>query len=139
MIHFVQIDPAGRILRSGSAPCRDLREMPGVDDSFRRVPHAVQDPNAFFWDDGLVALPAAPSPFHRFDVATRRWVMDKSRAWAAVRAERDVRLQACDWRVLPDSPTPGGMRQAWLDYRQALRDVTGQGDPRAIVWPAAPV
>nr|WP_252980244.1 hypothetical protein [Delftia acidovorans] len=69
MIHFIQIDSAGRILRSGSAPFRHLKDLPGANGSFRRVPHPVPDPNAFYWDGGLVAVPAAPSAFHRFDVA----------------------------------------------------------------------
>jgi hypothetical protein len=53
-----------------------------------------------------------------------------------VRADRNQRLSACDWTQLPDAPVDTA---AWADYRQALRDVTGQaGFPWAVVWPAAP-
>lgn len=42
---------------------------------------------------------------------------DDLRTWCRmIRAER---LAECDWRVLEDAP---GDRQAWLDYRQQLRD-----------------
>lgn len=37
-----------------------------------------------------------------------------------LRAERNKRLSACDWRVNSDVVTS----QEWLSYRQALRDVT---------------
>lgn len=53
------------------------------------------------------------------------------------RAERDRRLQACDWTQLPD--VPAGTREAWAAYRQALRDVTKQeGFPADIKWPEVP-
>lgn len=56
---------------------------------------------------------------------------------AQVRADRNDRLAACDWTQLPDSPVDG---QAWLAYRQALRDLTKQaGFPQTVEWPAAPV
>lgn len=42
-----------------------------------------------------------------------------------VRAERDRRLRASDPAVLPDYPHPDdASKQVWLDYRQALRDLT---------------
>lgn len=55
--------------------------------------------------------------------------------WEAVRAERDALLAASDWTQLPDAPVDAA---AWAVYRQALRDVTQQADPFAIVWPVAP-
>jgi len=63
-------------------------------------------------------------------------------AWAAgaatrqaseVRAERDAKLAACDWRASSDVT----LSTAWRDYRQALRDVPSQL-PGAITWPTEP-
>lgn len=55
---------------------------------------------------------------------------------AAVRAERDRRLAACDWTQLPDAPAN---KEAWASYRQALRDLTSSpGFPGNITWPVAP-
>ncbi len=85
-----------------------------------------------------IPIPASPGAGWVFDYQAGEWGFSEDVAWQLVRADRDARLAACDWRVLPDSPTPAGLRQAWLDYRQALRDVTGQRDPRAIDWPAPP-
>lgn len=65
---------------------------------------------------------------------------------ADVRAERDARLRACDPQALPDYPHESdASRQAWLAYRQALRDLPslsgfpwgGPQDPEAS-WPEEP-
>lgn len=55
--------------------------------------------------------------------------------WAAIRAERNARLAACDWTQLPDAPVDAS---AWAAYRQALRDITTQPDPFNITWPEEP-
>ena len=52
-----------------------------------------------------------------------------------VRAERDKLLAETDWAVLPDVTAPDG----YLEYRQALRDITSQdGFPADVVWPVKP-
>ena len=55
-------------------------------------------------------------------------------AYAAdVRAERNAKLAATDWRASQDVT----MSDEWRDYRQALRDVPSQL-PGAITWPTEP-
>lgn len=60
-----------------------------------------------------------------------------STAWrlSQVRAERDRLLSATDWWALSDrTPTP-----EQLAYRQALRDITENFDPRVeVVFPTKP-
>jgi len=58
--------------------------------------------------------------------------------WARVRYRRFQLLSDSDWRVTRAAETGVPMSEAWLAYRQALRDVTSQPDPFAIVWPAPP-
>jgi hypothetical protein len=58
--------------------------------------------------------------------------------WANVRAQRDAKLAATDWRVVSGVEQGQPMPQAWKAYRQALRDITKQADPKAIVWPVEP-
>jgi len=54
-----------------------------------------------------------------------------------VRADRNVKLDQCDWTQLPDSPVD---KAAWAAYRQELRDVPDQqGFPLSINWPAMPL
>lgn len=58
---------------------------------------------------------------------------------AAVRAERNAKLSACDWTVLADAPLTTTEKTAWKAYRQALRDVTAQPTfPQSVEWPVAP-
>jgi hypothetical protein len=48
-------------------------------------------------------------------------------------------LRQSDWSVLPDVPMTVAERQAWKDYRAALRDVRMQpGFPASITWPTKP-
>ena len=55
-------------------------------------------------------------------------------AWAIVRAMRNNELTATDWTQLPDSPLTPEKKAEWAIYRQALRDVTTQENPREVVW-----
>jgi hypothetical protein len=58
-----------------------------------------------------------------------------SAQWTVIRAERNKLLVESDWTQLPDAPVDAA---AWATYRQALRDVTDQANPFAIVWPERP-
>ncbi|WP_051319357.1 tail fiber assembly protein [Chitinimonas koreensis] len=58
---------------------------------------------------------------------------------AALRAERDRRLAACDWTQIADADLTNEQRAAWSTYRQALRDLPDTvADPAAPVWPDKP-
>ena len=54
----------------------------------------------------------------------------------AARAKRDALIKDTDFYALPDYPNvPHGI----AEYRQALRDITGQpGFPHSIDWPVMP-
>lgn len=76
-----------------------------------------------------------------WDAQAWRWVATPTAAALAlqVRAERDRRLAACDWRVARAMETLVPLAPAWLAYRQALRDVPEQaGFPATVTWPAEP-
>jgi hypothetical protein len=58
--------------------------------------------------------------------------------WTSVRAQQRQKLYESDWTCsVTDYEVPN--KADWVAYRQALRDVTTQADPFAIVWPPAPV
>jgi len=135
MSHYA-VHEEGRIRRTFTLP----RGMPLPAEEAGAIPCGPEVTLQTHYVRGGAALPipASPGAGWVFDYQAGEWAFSEDLAWQLVRADRDARLAACDWRVLPDSPTPDDMRQAWLDYRQALRDVTGQGDPRAIDWPAPP-
>lgn len=74
-----------------------------------------------------------------WDADAWRWVSVPTAAALArqARAERDRRLLACDWTQQRD--VPAATAQAWVAYRQALRDISTQpGFPGVIQWPEEP-
>ncbi len=75
-------------------------------------------------------------PDHTHDWNGSEWELNEDKAWQVVRSKRDGLISQSDWTQLGDSPQLGN--QAWLDYRQALRDITEQSDPANIEWPEVP-
>lgn len=58
------------------------------------------------------------------------WLLER------MRLHRDRLLAQSDWTQLPDAPVN---RQAWADYRQALRDFPATWEPGpTVTFPDAP-
>ena len=58
--------------------------------------------------------------------------------WEEIRGQRDGLLTQSDWAIISDA-TPKPSKEAWLSYRQALRDITvTYSSPEAVVWPTKP-
>lgn len=56
-----------------------------------------------------------------------------------LRHERDNRLRDCDWTQMADAEIAPTKRQAWADYRRALRRLPqDHPDGKNVVWPAKP-
>ena len=58
--------------------------------------------------------------------------------WVSVRQRRNIELKECDWTQIPDSPLSDEVKEQWKIYRQQLRDITLQNNPRNIDWPTPP-
>ena len=60
--------------------------------------------------------------------------------WKELREERNKCISKTDYLATIDYPHPTEeAKQAWLDYRQALRDLPANTtDPENPVWPEAP-
>ena len=94
--------------------------------------------------NGPVQKPKRPNnPWTEYDYEAHEWrdsrpPHEQSAALAAEAvAMRNGLLTASDWVVLPYSPIKN--LEAWLVYRQALRDITEQpGFPENITWPTKP-
>jgi hypothetical protein len=55
------------------------------------------------------------------------------------RSERNQKLTESDWTQIIDANLDESAKIQWREYRQALRDLTGQvGFPHEIVWPTKP-
>ncbi|MBB6578942.1 hypothetical protein HNP33_003047 [Comamonas odontotermitis] len=86
-------------------------------------------------------LTSCPSPRHRWNIKTCTWdeePISTEEAWAQVRYKRDQLIAATDWRIFAAAEAGAPLAKEWQAYRQALRDVTTQKDPAAVVWPVAP-
>ena len=63
----------------------------------------------------------------------------EARKWDSLRAQRNVKLSACDWTQMPDSPLAAQAKADYADYRQALRDLPANTqDPTNPSWPVEP-
>ena len=57
--------------------------------------------------------------------------------WIAVKTRRNDLLKASDWVCsVMDYVAPN--KDAWIVYRQALRDITKQPNPFRVMWPTSP-
>ena len=87
-----------------------------------------------------VPIPAAPSSDSTWDGSA--WTTPTTQELEAeqaqrVRDQRSALLFKTDWTQLPD--VPENVKAAYMEYRQALRDVTEQsGFPYNINWPIEP-
>lgn len=137
MKHFVFCDNAGEVFSTISC---QVGVVPPPPPGMRavEVDRQVMASDVYVKGDVVKFKPPMPSTNHKFDVAKEKWLLDEAAAWQAVRRTRDQAIAKTDWVVLPDVSMSTEKKQAWLDYRQALRDVTLQPDPVNISWPKAP-
>jgi hypothetical protein len=57
--------------------------------------------------------------------------------WDQIRAQRNYLLSQTDWIFAPDVTLKN--KEAWLTYRQALRDLPQNfEDPSEVIWPQKP-
>lgn len=101
------------------------------EDDLPYVDHtqtAVYDEPVFI--DGKVIQTVTISDATEAEIAQR-----KEGRLAEIRIQRNIKLAASDWTQLADAPVD---EEAWAEYRQALRDITKQADPFAIIWPVEP-
>ena len=59
--------------------------------------------------------------------------------WDVVRVQRNQLLTESDWVDLPNTTLSEEKAAAWLEYRQALRDMINEDtNPFAVTWPEKP-
>ena len=82
-------------------------------------------------------IPSRPSDDYDFNWQSHAWELNMARLTESVLAQRKTLLLQSDWTQLPDVPL--ATKEAWVVYRQALRDITEQpGFPESVVWPKTP-
>jgi hypothetical protein len=92
---------------------------------------------AYVKDGQVLPMGEAPYPMMRFDYGQNCWVKDEALAWSIVRCGRNEKLSASDWTDTLSARARLGEERftTWQTYRQALRDITLQEDPYAVIWP----
>ena len=59
-------------------------------------------------------------------------------SWNEINKQRNFLLANSDWTAMPDA-TPKPSKEAWLTYRQALRDIPQTfSTPESVVFPNKP-
>lgn len=82
------------------------------------------------WVDGSAAIDLS-------DIEASKATILVELAWQDFRNRRNSLLLESDWTQMPD--VTGIDKQAWADYRQALRDLPANTtDPENPVWPEPP-
>ena len=111
-----------------------------ADPSYDPLTHKIQQaPEPVLTDGAWVVTKTVVA-------LTAEEIQNNSDAEAAlIRGKRDKLLSESDWVTVKavDQNAQDGLGiqvpQVWLDYRQALRDVTSQaGFPYNVTWPTAP-
>ena len=94
----------------------------------------VRDYDRIHWLDENTTLPT----YEEFEIEWNSYV--KEHKLQNLRQERDNILSQTDKYAILDWPHPSEeVKQAWLDYRQALRDLPANTtDPENPVWPTPP-
>jgi hypothetical protein len=135
-------DDVGRCIASAEFQSYEDAENYALQNNFAQYKLITEYKkiDAIYYDSGenIVDIPPKPHDYSVFDYDIKQWVDPRTpeTQWPIVRAERNRRLQACDWTQLSDIPAE--TKTLWEPYRQALRDITDQPDPFNIVWPTPP-
>jgi hypothetical protein len=118
----------------------DLRKFETVNKAIRELVPGVETFLLLHPTYDAVELPpefSKPSREAFDEVYEKYW---KIELLETLREERDELLQETDKYVTTDYPHPSEeAKQAWLDYRQALRDLPANTtNPENPIWPEAP-
>jgi len=85
-------------------------------------------------DDGKWYKNHVPTP--RSPESRQQMIEYKS---SEVRKKRDELLAKSDCIMMPDFPIPEPIKQQWIVYRKALRDIPQQPEfPKIVNWPIMP-
>ena len=94
----------------------------------------IHDYESIEWNDTSQTKPSIEECENMFVQLKSERIMDN------IRTHRNTLLEKTDKYIVADFPHPTEeTKQAWLDYRQALRDLPANTtDPENPVWPQAP-
>lgn len=130
-IEYTILEPGtARVLETGTAP--DFNGLALRGQVMAGLAPAIGD----CWHDGeqFRRVPPQPGPHHDWCWQAHEWLD----LWAPIRAQRAPLLAESDAVARAAEKAGEPVPQPWRVYRQALRDITQQPDPRAVQWPVRP-
>ena len=77
----------------------------------------ADDINQITWHNGTTPIPVA-------DIQAQLPIVEFDMAMADLRAKRNKDLQDSDWTQLPDNTLTSEQRNAWMQFRTELRNIT---------------
>jgi hypothetical protein len=77
----------------------------------------ADDINQITWHNGTTPIPKA-------DIEAQFPIVEFDMAMADLRAKRNKDLQDSDWTQLPDNTLTSEQRNAWMQFRTELRNIT---------------
>lgn len=94
-----------------------------------------------FIEGTWVIRPEKPGPFYIGDGPT--WRVNTELLQGSIKSMKRNRLIASDWTQLGDVPLTNQEKQLWIQYRQAVRDISdiipaGVDNLDYITWPTPP-
>ena len=113
----------------------ELTITDALKDMCSGIPWTITDADydSLEWLDETIPKPTLEA------LEQRRDQLIDARPLKKLRAERDTILSQTDKYATIDFPHGSeAAKQAWLDYRQALRDLPANTDPSNPTWPIAP-
>lgn len=145
MAFFVVYDNStGRITRSGQCPETMIQIQCGAGESVIETDDIVSNANSYVDIESTppeIVFLGEPEDYEVLDIEQKCFVIDRVEMAQDIRSDRRRMLEASDWTQVPDvaEQMTAEKRQAWKEYRQALRDITDQDDfPESVIWPVQP-
>ena len=142
---------AGYLARIASKAKPDGSTQKAIIDK-TELPHAAVDDDTVVedytldGDTGLVSKGPVADKIQAFRNCWR-WVggavavnnaLETEQRWARVRVIRNQLLTLSDGAMARENEQNGPNQAAHKNYRQALRDVPSQNDPKNVTWPEIP-
>jgi hypothetical protein len=138
---YVQYKETGEIIAIATTATPERFNLSGLVLELPAEPR-IDVSKSYVKNGEIKTKPESPSPWAVFDYEAEAWVEPGLTSEQLevlkqqVRMERDILLSASDWTQVADAPVD---KQAWAEYRQALRDVPQQsGFPESVTWPIPP-
>lgn len=130
---------SGEILFTGNASSKE-EIIKNLHDGQSYILELSKE-NQYVEDGFLVSMPQKPDGEYRFDYDKKAWVFNENLARAKVLYQRDQLLRDGPDRINPLwwSTMTSEQQNTWVNYRQALLDITQQpGYPAEVTWPVKP-